>query len=127
MFIFNCCLCICCQLPFAIFSILVLFMFFTSLIIFAPPLAILVSALPFLKGLQYNVFDKFEPAKADIYDGGSKDYFNRKLGKKLEWYEHGWVRAFFLCSLLTLLGWIPGVCFAAYIGIVHFRTFLARL
>jgi hypothetical protein len=82
MFIFNGCLCVCCQLPFAMFSLLVLFLFFISMITFAPPLAILISAMPCLRGLQYNVFDQFEPTKADPFEQGSTKIlkFREKIG-----------------------------------------------
>jgi uncharacterized membrane protein YqaE (UPF0057 family) len=93
----------CCIFPFGAI-LFILFVWILFMIVFlCPPLAILISAGPFLKAKELEVYSTFE---------------NEAEQKK--WHQIGWVRAFFLCSLFTIFGYFPGVFFAAYFIFLHF-------
>jgi uncharacterized membrane protein YqaE (UPF0057 family) len=81
-----------------------------------PPLAILTSVLPCLRSKDYGVFQFIEKKPRQTADPS----FQGHLGVL---HEIGWVRAFFICCVLTCFGFFPGVLFAASVSIYHLLRF----
>ena len=102
----------CCILPLALCSFVVLVSIAVNLVLFCPPLAVIVSALPCLRSKEYHVFQHFEKSPESRADPSQQ-------GHVTKWYEVGWIRALIICTILTCFGFFPGVILAAYIGIYH--------
>jgi hypothetical protein len=65
-----------------------------------------------LRANEYGVYKFLEKSSENRADPTSQ-------GHVTLWYEIGWIRAFLICCLLTLFGFLPGVLFAAGIGCHH--------
>jgi hypothetical protein len=108
---------ICCFAPIFIFIFVVLVSVGVCLVCYCPPLAILTSALPCLRSKDYGVFQFIEKKPLQTADPSAQ-------GHVTVWHEIGWVRAFFLCCVLTCFGFFPGVFFAAFVAGYHLLRFL---
>jgi hypothetical protein len=102
----------CLILPIGIWTLVFLASIALQLICYCPPLAILTSALPCLRAKDYGVYSFFEKAPQTRADPSVQGHVN-------VWHEIGWVRAFFLCCVLTCFGFFPGVIFAAFVAGFH--------
>jgi uncharacterized membrane protein YqaE (UPF0057 family) len=107
---------LCCFAPIFIFIFFALISLAVCLVCYCPPLAILTSALPCLRSKDYGVFQFIEKKPRQTADPS----FQGHLGA---WHEIGWVRAFFICCVLTCFGFFPGVLFAASVSIYHLLRF----
>eukprot|EP01080_Neovahlkampfia_damariscottae_P004794 gene4794-8380_t len=114
--IFSGFICCCCMTPIAISLFFFLVSIPINLVLFCPPLTVLLSALPCLRSDRYDVYEYFESKqnRADPSEQGHVHF----------WHEKGYVRAFLICCLLTLFGFLPGVIFACIIAINHFIRYM---
>jgi hypothetical protein len=102
----------CLILPIGLWILVILVITALQLIFYCPPFAILTSALPFLRAKDYGVYNFLEKSPQTRADPSIQ-------GHVTLWYEIGWVRAFFICCILTCFGFFPGVIFAAFMAGYH--------
>jgi len=113
------------------------------LVIFCPPLVILISASPMFRGKKYKVYTFLESRKHQIEQAlvseeissstvtGDQTTMSPKRNSTLKshfpsYLEKGWFRAFLICCFLSIIGWIPGVLFAIAMIIWHFDRFVYK-
>jgi uncharacterized membrane protein YqaE (UPF0057 family) len=111
------CILICWFFPVAFCLLVFLLSLALQLVFYCPPLAILTSAMPCMRARESHVYDFFEKQPQQRADPSIQ-------GHVTVWHEIGWLRAFFLCCLLTCFGFFPGVIFAVSIAILHILKYM---
>jgi hypothetical protein len=108
---------VCCFAPILLCIFVNLIIGAIFLVFYCPPLAILTSAMPCLRSRESEVYFFLEKEPEERADPSSQ-------GHVTLWHEIGWVRAFFLCCLLTCFGFFPGVFFAGSVAIHHVLKYM---